>query len=368
MKSVTVETASLTDAVNRAARIAPTKGSAFDLASGVQLELRPGTNAELRVLATDIESTFWTRVKVVSIEDEPCDFRVPAQLLSGWLSNLPMGAGNTVKLTEKAGQLAASSGRSRVNMRVITDPLPKFALFSPEGMSNAATFGTRINQVAWAVHAKDTPFNGIHITGDYLIACDRQRVAFLPCDVPVEAPVTAPLRKLASLLKNTLDVKLRATETRLEIMPDADTQMTCGLILSPYPDARRAVAVPVPHTYLLPKTEFVDALNRMLVLVQGERYPKLHVTACNDEINLRMNLEGVGEMTDDVTVTSEDGSVLDAFEFDVSPINFLAALQNASREAVTLHLSGDAKRPMRFTDESEYDAWIMPVVIPGSSA
>lgn len=360
--SVEIETATLADAVNRAARVAPTKGSAYDRAAGIQIELRPGDEHPCVVRSTDIDNSFWTNIQFLNMGDEVADWRLPTALLSGFVSNLPLNAASSVKLSSESNVVTIKCGRSKATLRAIPDSLPMIGLFDPNGMLEAENFGQRINQVSWAVHNDAPPFNGIHITGEELIACDRNKVAFLPCKVPVEAPVTAPLSKLVMLLRNTVNVRVRATDRRLEIMPDDHTQLTCNLLQMTYPDVRKAVSIDTPYVYELPKKTLTEALNRMLVLARGERAPVMKVWLENDTLGFEMAVEGVGELTDEVAVV---GNKMDRIEFKVTPMYFLAAMSNAGREMVKLMHSGSPKRAMRFMDDGDYDAWITPVVMPG---
>lgn len=360
-KSVELETAVFADAVMRASRIAPSKGRAFDIAAGILIDVVPGNDAPVRISATDLDVTFYQRVPVVDIGDEAVSWRVPSALAAGWLSNLPMSAGKTIKLSENDNRLVMKSGRSRTKMRLLpAADFPRITPFDPALLADVPNFARRIQQVAWAALTNGVgPLTGIFITGDDLIACDRVRIAIMPCPVPAESPFSAPLTTLATVLRNVDDVKLRVTDSRIEIMTDVDTQLTASLYAEPYPDARQAISrIVLDHELVFSREQLMDALQRMLVLVKGERYPRIDLTFHADRLDLKMILPEVGEMEDVVDVT---GGPDEPFEILFSPTNLLGVVTNAMRETLHLHFAPDAHKPVKFTDESGFVAWLMPM-------
>lgn len=366
-RSVACEAALLTDAVNRAARISPSKGPASAKTQGIQIEVRPGSNRELTVYATDIESSFWTRLGTTEVGDEHATWRLPSRLLSGFLSGLPNVAGKTVTLSEEAnGIVLIKAGRARVRLRTIPDDLPEVRLFDPSGMSSSANFGQRVGQVAWAAarEADSRPaLQGVHITGKILVAADGITMAFLPCDVPIDEPITAPLGKLSSVLRNTLDVRVRATETQLQIMPDTDTQMTCALFQTAYPNVDHFRDIDPPNKFEIAKPDLVEALGMQLVLASEEQVPRMRLTIGEslDELHFSMHVTEVGEVANSVPINCVKHNAPGPFAWTVDPSRFLEAVKHASREVITLHVADEpALRVMRFTDDSEYDAILSP--------
>lgn len=361
MKSVTVETALLADAVQRAARVSPTKGAAFDKASGIMLEVVPDSPHPLRVQATDLEVSYYQRLAVSEVGDEPARWRVPAALVAGWLSNLPMNTAKSVKLEEDRGVLKAQAGRSRSKFRMYDpDAFPMVKPFDPNGLAEVKFLARRIQQVAWAAHRDREPINGVHIDGDVLVACDGVRLAAMPCKVPVDDPVTAPLRALAGVLRNVEDVKLRVTDRRLEMMPDDDTQLTARVYQEPYPTVRSRMPVDkITNELTFDREACLEALQRMVVLVKGERYPYVRLTIKSKSIGLYMNLDEVGEMDDVIDVVGGPAEEL-VIEFD--PNNLMSVLTASAQGRMTLGTCGDAKLPGHFTDDTGLDVWLAPVV------
>lgn len=368
-KTVTLETAVLADAVMRAARIAPTKGAAWDKAMGILIDVRTESkDFPVRVSATDLDVTYYQRVGAVEVGDENMSWRVPSAVISGWLANLPMSAGKQIVLTEEDRMLVMQAGRSKTRLRLYpADTFPKIQLFDPKLLADVPNFARRVQQVAWAALPNHPgPLAGIFITGEQLIACDRTRVAFMPCAVPTQldaegrpTPFSAPLTTLVAVLRNVDDVRLRVTDRRLEIMPDADTQMTASLYAEPYPDVRLAIStVTLDCELSFNREELMDALSRMLVLVKGERYPKIEMSFQKDKIDMKMSLPDVGDVEDAIDVL---GGPEKSFNVLFSPTNLLGVVSNGMREHLNLHFTPDAKKPVKLTDESGFECWLMPV-------
>lgn len=366
MKSVTVETALLADAVIKAARIAPSKGVAFDKAQGIVIEVVPDNAYPVRVMATDLDVSFYQRLVALEVGDEPVTWRTPASLISGWLSNLPMTAGKQVVLTEEDGRLQLKAGRSKARFSLISPEwYPKITPFDPSGLVEVPYFARRISQVAWAVARDRPPLTGIHIDGESLIACDRVRVAFMPCPVPIDKPVTAPLTALTSVLRNVEDVRLRATDRRLEMMPDDDTQLTAIVYQEQYP-AVRQVLPPVDSLdfeLTVPREQLLEVLDRMIVLVKGERYSQLKLTISSEAIDLDMRVTEKGDVQERLEVV---GGPVEPKEIWFDPLNLRSVAASGMREQMTIGF-GSERHPAHFYDASGFDAWLMPVLPTGSS-
>lgn len=369
MTTLTVETPTIADAVSRAARVAPSKGNAWDKAQGVALMVRPGTNGPLRVLATDLETTYFHRINTLDATGDPIDWRIPSQLLAAFLSSLPMEAGRTVTFADDNGLCRVTCGKASGVFRLIADPLPKITPFDPKGMMQVEDFAQKIDQVAWAVHHDPGPLAGVHIDGTNLWGCDRYRLAKIPCVVPITQAITVPLLKLAGLLKNSGAVMLRATADRLEIMPDADTQMTCLLYQEGYPNVSLLVdGFDMIREYSVHREALVDMLTRLLTLAKGERYPQATLTfTATDEghsnMGMSMTVEDLGTVADELEVgATVDPAVDSELEMRINPANLLSAAQHASRELLSLFSTGNPLKPLLITDPSEFKTWVMPTV------
>lgn len=364
MKSIVAETATLADAAQRAARVSPTKGAAFDKANGVLLEVRPSTNAPLRIKATDLESTYWQRIGVIETGDERADWRFPSGLLAGILMGLPLDTGSTVSITEKSeDEVVIKCGRKRSKIRLLRGTYPAVKPYDPSGMETVTGFAKRINQVAWSAHPDNPPLSGVHLDGERLIACDRVRLVVVPCEVPIERPITVPGHAIAALSKNLSEVKLRATDRRLEVMPDDDTQLTATIYDAAYPAVLGIMRDNFAGTLDVDRAEFADAISRMLVLVKGERYPRLRVTIGDGVIFLSMQVPEVGLMEDEIECVG--GPTVDRVTVEFTPQNVLGALTHALTERVEVRY-GVADDPERLAPVEvvggDFDCYLMPLV------
>ena len=357
-KEITLPTQNLLDAVTKATKIAPTKGHAFDKASGILLEIKPGDTYPLRVHATDLEVSFYQRMETTLVGDEEALWRMNAPVFTGWLANV---TGESVTLTEADnGIVKVQAGKSRTQLRTY-DPesFPKIKLFSPVGMEVVPGFARQVERVAWAAHTDRDPITGVHIDGSHLRATDGIRFASVPCPVPVAEPITSPLRALTALLRDYTDVNLRATEDRLEIMPDAATQLTALVFQQPYPNlsaAMESISEKIDATVSIDREQLLKTIDRMMVLVKGERYPELYLAFENDHIDMHMDVEQIGDVDEVLAITGDQVSR----KVVVNPQN-LRAVASYGGDTLQVGLTDDAKKPMHFTDDAGFDGWLSVV-------
>lgn len=360
MQKILFETATLADAAQRAARIAPVKGVPFDRAAGVVVVADPAFPTEVTLMSTDLTVTFRTVISCLEMSlDEQVFWRLPASLFSGIVSALPMAAGSTVSLAKWENQswVFILSGEAKSKLAPITlGSYPLIPLFNPEGMLPAPGLASRLNQVSWACASNDTVLAGVHIDGESLIACDKANMAIVPCVVPIESPVTAPLTAISGLLRTAVDVTLRATETHLEIMPDPHTQMTSLLYVDPFPSTKHVIErdMSVGHCYV-PTELMSNALNRMMVLVRGERLPRLKLKF-SDCLQLDMDVEEVGRMIDKIDISGSGFEL----EMEMTPQSLLNVLTASGRPTIKIQYGPTAASPLRFTDDNGLLALIMP--------
>lgn len=373
MTKITVETATLSDAVSKAARVAPNKGAAFDKAAGVFIEIDPiKTTKHIYVKATDLDTTYLQRVPVLLIEGEDDLWRFPSQLVAGVISNLPLGIGSEVTL-ERTGpsEVTVKCGRKRAKIRLYdADDFPTVAPFDPTGMAKVEMFPTRLNQAAWATDPESAILSGVHIDGDSLIACDRTRLVVVPCKVPVVEPITVPLSSIAPVIRNAGTIEVRATDTRLQMMPDVDTQITCLILAATYPNVKGIMRTSFDGKIDVDREMLLDSLNRMMVMVKTDRYPKVVLTIHKDYIGLYLGESESGEMFDELD--AEGGPLPDSPQELVimfTPSTLINALTASTRASVTIEYGGTAgsstwtpdKLPIHMYDEGGFDAWLMPV-------
>lgn len=355
---IRVEAGTLADAVTKAARIAPSRSSpTFDKANGILLE-RDGD--QLCISATDLSCSYSHLIGVLEMPDEIFRVRVPSDIFSGLMSNLPAGSGHEIRL-EFDGALQVDAGRTQTTLRTLpAESFPNVRRFDEEGLATVERFSQRVKQIAWATSKKDIPLTGIFVDGEVLGACDRFRVATVPCPMPVESPVSAPLAPLTAVLRNVEDIEVRVTERCFEIVPAEDVQLTSALYALPYPDIRKAMPKgdDLICTLRFERDHFREAVSRMLAFVKADDNPQMTLTFSEEAINLDIVLPDVGELHDQIDCSDGPDEPI-AMRF--TPAMLSSILSNGARESMSLAMDGNPMHPVRISDASGFLAWVMPV-------
>lgn len=368
MSKVTFDAASLADAVGKAARVAPSKGPAFDRAAGILFEVDFDTRIA-SIKATDLDISYVQRVEYLQAEGNSCTWRVPAQLVAGSVNSLPLGSGAQVELFDKEGWLYIKAGKF-LGKFAMMDPqtFPILESFDTEGMMPANEFAQKAEQVAWAADTgKQSPLGGVHIDGKNLVGCDKYCLAITPCEIPIEEPVTVPLWNLAGLLKSASDVRMRAADTKLLLTLDAETRATSTLVEGAFPNYHGLRRDSFAGKIKVNKTELNDALNRLMTLVRAERQPRLNITFSGEgmfrEIILDMDIAQVGRMRDSVTGEMEFDSV---FNYTFNPTKLMSAIDACKGDQITLGFgsqdANSAKKPLCVQDAGGYECYVMPLM------
>jgi DNA polymerase III sliding clamp (beta) subunit (PCNA family) len=361
MKRAIFEVATLADAIAKANRIAPTKGAAHDRAAGIVVEVDPSALEAVIVKSTDLDVTFRTVVSVLELGDEPVTWRVPSQLFNGIMSTLPIGQQATVRLAENGdGNLYFLCGKTKAKLRLIPAEYPSWSPFATDDLATVPGLARRLQQVAWATDSKGNGIlSGVHIDGEYLYGCDRTNLAIVTCKVPVDRSVTAPLTDIASLIKNTSEVSMRAGRDRIELMPDSWTQTTCILFAEEYPNVRNLLnKVHSTGEVLVAAEALVAALDKMLVLVKSERMPVTTIKIGDGTLSLEMEVPDVGKILDELEVVG--GETGETFVISFSPDALKNALMASGREKVTIKYGPTHLSPIVVEDDNEFMALMMP--------
>jgi len=358
---VTLETAAFSDAVQKASRVAPVKGAAFDKAQGIVVEYDPiSADRPIVVKATDLESTFVARLPAVEAVGAAGSWRMPSNVIAGFLSNLPMSAGQPVKLEAKDDVLLLRAGRTKCRLRTIPgDTFPRFDEFDSTGLEVVTNLAQRVQQVAWACQHDAGVLAGVHIDGERLVGCDKVKLAEVPCAVPVETPITVPLQALSGVMKNTAEVRMRATAEHLQLMTDDDTQATSVIYADPYPNVAglRAAADRHPHAITIGVEPLMQVLQRQMVLCKGERYPAVKLTFSDGAFAVEMDVPELGAIEDELDC---DGGSTTSMEMWFTPTILLGALQVAKAPSVTISYAEPLK-PLSVSDGTGYRCLAMPL-------
>lgn len=366
MTKVTFETATLADSLTKASRVAPSKGTAFDKAAGIVIEITPLSPSPVVVKSTNLDIFYMEWVDVVSVSGENTAWRVPAHLLASVVGSLPIGSGKNVTFENKASGnqqvLHMESGKTKAKFNLLdVSYYPEWSAFNPDDLIPAPDLGGRLTQVEWAASKTVTgdPLSGIYLDGESAVSTDKYRLARVPLKITLDKPVTVPAGMLSLVLKTSGDPAIGIDGTQLLVMPDEHTQIRTILLAADYPNVQKVMRRDYPNQIHLKKTEFLEVIQRSLNFVGAERFPTLRVYIGQQEIAVMMQNQEIGLLGDVVDVPKQ--AKHSRLELKFTPKNLVDALTNAPSENVTLGYNADKPEGTFYIDGgSGYEAWVMP--------
>lgn len=363
------DNAVLADAVNKAARIAPNKGAAFDKAGGIEFMVNPASRM-CRVRSTDLDVTFEQDIEMLDGKGEVRHWRMPAQFLSGLVGTLPMGDGAAAEFIDRGVDQAIriKANRDVIKLNMYAGALDD-ALFKWQPNSEfwqAHDLAAKVDQVSWATDPKSNLLQGVHISGTHLIATDTQVMAMVPAVIDMPEPITVPLSTLTQLLNGASDCSLATAEKRCLIMLDEHTRVSSVLMEGKYPDVQRAMREDFIGSMKVHRATFSDTLDRLMVLGRADKLPVLRMVLKGgglvSTLVLDLDIHDKGRMQSEFDVETEfEGD----YETNFTPTKIQNALSHAKADFVHLDFGHTTpeKSPlsmMRMRDDKGYVAYIMP--------
>lgn len=365
MTKVVFETATFADAVKKAARIAPTKGSAFDKAAGIVISVS-GEHGLVVVKATNLSIFSMEWVSALSVEGNDTSWRLPSAQLATWVATLPIGTGKNITLEEvtsghnKFLQLTADRKKAKFNLMTV-DYYPEWEVFSPDGLVEVEDFGGRIGLVEWAASKDEVPLNGVNFNGERVLACDRYRLATSPLHITgLAESITVPAGILSSILKQTGEVRLGVSEAgHLLIMPDDTTQLMVVVFGNEYPRVDPIMKRDRPAVVKLNKEATLEMMNRANAFAGSNRFPLLRVFLHQEEFSVMMNTAEIGVMADTMEVPGFCKHPM--MELKFTPKNLIEAINACPNEELNFWYDPDDVMAIVYIDGgSGYEAWVMP--------
>lgn len=361
MTTVTFESATIQDVIGKAARIAPSKGSAFDKAAGIVMDIDVENN-EVVVRATNTEVFYMEIIDVVSIVGESTTWRIPSGLLDGICSKLPITSGAEVAFVQDGTQLKIQQKRMRATLRLM-DPtyFPQWDAFDPSELSPVSDFGGRLQQVQWAASKNGTPpLTGISLSGTHARATDNFRVAITPCDVPqLYEPVTIPAATFTPLMKSLGEVRIGRTENQLLVMPDDTTQIRAIIYGDKYPAIERVFKRDETNAVMVNRDHLLEMIEQAMVMGQRDRMPLLKIILGAEELAVFMEDQEVGLLGNVLEIPAQATHA--RHYIGVTPDNLTSALKASPNAEVTIYYSdGVSRKPIRIDGGSGYEVLIMP--------
>lgn len=374
MTKVVFETATLIEAVRRAANLAPTKGAAFDKAAGIIVEVLPGEK-EVLFRATD-DVTFMTHWVKPSSIDASADtvWRLPSGPFSGVVAKLrPTGQ---VLLEQEGTGLNLTSGRTRARIQLMdAKTYPRWDVFDEDTLVSVENIGTAIRAVQWAASDQiDGSLDGVHFNGEYAVATNRYRVCRYPVkigDLGDEGITLAPQSaKAISDMKG--EVRFGTDGHQAFFMPDDDTQIRATMYGDKYMNPKMVYEIEYSDKIRLQAPDFIRMIDLTDQITSGDRsMPSLRFWIGKQQIAVIAANDEVGQVRDILDVP---GQALHEHrvEIKISPVELSKALQNGEGNNVTLHYNSDMqyvgsgkegriKRVLRIDKDGGYQAWVLPI-------
>jgi DNA polymerase III sliding clamp (beta) subunit (PCNA family) len=357
---VTFENATIADSVGKAARVAPTKGEAFDKASGILMDLDPDENT-VTLRSTNLRVYYLEVVDAVEVASR-VTWRFNAQLLSQVLAKLPIGTEKLVTFEQKGNEIHMKSGRTTAKFRTLdTSYYPTWEPYDPNLLEMVPDLGARIQQVEWAASdQEELSFAGIHLDGKCIVATDRFRLAQVPCEAePIYKPITIPAGVLKPVLANLRDVAIGINENQFLLMPDVATQIRTPIYAHEYPNVTAALEKQEwPQSIPLRKAALIEIIDRAVIFAQRDRSPKITVIIGKGEIAVMCTDAEMGLLGDAIEVEGADHP---RKHFYFTPKNLADALAAAPSEQVELYYDIDsARKPFKIDGGSGFTALVMP--------
>jgi DNA polymerase III sliding clamp (beta) subunit (PCNA family) len=362
--------AELADAVSRAARVAPTKGAAFDKAAGIIIDLDVvKARAELR--ATDLETSFFQSIQCISATGPSLVWRVSSLLLDGFLQSLPKREDDTVALIGRGDdKIRLRCGKTVIALQLL--PVTEFPSLGDvpvfEG-TPANEVAAKVEQVAWSVDLKRANLSGVYIDGTRMIACDGFTLCSIPCQVGVDKPILVPMQTLKSLLKQASDVRMATNGPRIYVSLDAETVVSSSLIMDEFPKVDPLMVTDFGGTLSFRKTAFQDCMNRLNTMARQDRLPAITLTLGTSgmlrALIFDVAVKGVGRIRDELDITT-DCEVEYVISFQ--PAHLEKAVEACQGDTVSLDFApgGEFDKPkqIRIRDDKDFQCWIVPRTVP----
>lgn len=357
-----VHAATLHDVLQRASRVAPTKGAAYDKAQGIHLTFSVD---HVEVRATNMDVTFWQSISATLAEPyaEAITMRLPSNMLVAFIASLPMSGEQLVHVRvddEKPKQviLKYANTRLQAKMNQIVGEYPAFGPRDADAMTPAQELASKLEQVAWATGDTGV-LQGIRLDGETLFAMDSKRAARTPCKISLDEPVVAMLSALVPLVKLGTDIRIMAEEGKIYMALDESCQVTSTVIVAPYPTAvERLAALPLEGSFTINKVRLKDALGRLLIGVRTDRQPRCSLTVEPRALDMRLISAGTGEIEDSAAITDVKLAGDEPVKFIFNPATLSEALEAYPGTAVRVRF-GTNRQPWYLRGEDDFEAWVM---------
>ena len=354
----TVKANLLHEALNRAIRVAPSKGAGFDKAGGLMFETHG--DGTLHLKATDLERTFF---QILHAEvSMPMQFRIHTHI-SRFVASLPMTSDQEVRfhIDTDTGRIEVQYMKSPTKIKVptITGEYPHIEWFDYDTMDDAFELAGKIKSVAWAIEdGAVAPINGIRIDGDWIEAMCSKQMARIRCKVQTDEPVMAVVKTLAPLISDGSRVRIKALEGRVVVALDETCQVTSSTVLGAWPDlSTRIDKLDLPEGFTINRDRLSQALGRIVSFTNGDRFPRINFVVGADRISLSLTEAKDGDISDVMTLSARTGDT--ETEFCFNPVWLQRAIDTFPGAEVQVRFA-TPRLPIRLIEPmTSYNALIM---------
>ena len=349
----------LHEALQRAVRIAPTKGAGRDKAGGLLFEVHG--NGKLYIKATDLERTFFQMLDC-TVQNSGFQFRIDTHI-ARFVATLPMTSDQEVRFhfddVMKRIEVQYMKSPTKLRVPLFQGEYPHIEWFDYDDMDDAFELAGKIKSVAWATEDNAVaPINGIRIDGDWIEAMCSKQMARVQCKVHTDAPVIAVVKTLAPLISDGSRVRIKALEGRIVVALDETAQVTSSTVLGAWPDlSSRIDKLDLPEGFTINRERLLGALGRIIAFTNGDRFPRINFHVGRDRVSLSLTDPRDGDISDVMTLSSRQGEA--DVEFCFNPVWLQRAIDTFPGAEVQVKFL-NPKMPIRLIEPmTSYNALIM---------
>lgn len=367
--TVAFEPASLSDAIKKAAKVAPSKaGSAFDKAAGIVMDVYPDDEVKVVIRATNEEIFYSEAVSVMDASGPTVRWRISSMLLAHVAGALPTGSNKVARLTQDGSTVVLTCNRMKVVLPLINpEYYPHWDSFDGSQLTQVQDLGSKLQRVEWATSGDNQPpMCGVYLDGEYAMSTDRYRIARVPCKMDIPHSVIIP-PGISGIIRQMGDTGVGVEGTNLLLAPDEYTQIRTVIFDAAFPPVNAILDANSPDSYPqkveISKELLAAYVNNALPFAGAERNPQVKTIWGKGEVAVFLN---GGEMAksalfgDVIEVPGQINHKRTTIIF--SPKNLLPAINNAPSSKITIYYTDDgAYRPVLIDGGNGYTAVVIPV-------
>lgn len=291
MTTVTFDNETISDAIEKANRIAPRMTGTTSHVAGIQIQIDPGQDDPVTIRATNGD-TYWSCwVDVIEATGEPATWRILGERINSITRDLPMGEKKRVTFSDevKPGRISVKGTRLNAWMaQLVGDAFPLWEPFDEERTFPVEDLAEKIEAVAWAAHKDVTvlPWSGVMFDGKHVVASDRFRMAVMPCELPLEDQIVLSVTKTLPLIRHAGGVRLGMVGGTLCICPDGYSQIATSVYGSKFPNVQAAWRTDYDLSIDLSREEFGPYAKRAQLYAEKQQAVCVKLVIGNEQIAL----------------------------------------------------------------------------------